>query len=604
MSWNDTEEMLLMRRRLMDGNQREVAEIIHDLKLKLQQSELDRETEVSGLQLLVETTREKYRITRRRLVASEESMAELQKETDIRLSSLQHELDNTRRELALLHDSLNSLVHAQKKCSRNLSEVEGARHESRQKQRDLELREVHLVDQLSNAQQSIGNLREELAAANDKAAELQRAWLQSQRDFTSLQRQHEALAAAKNTTREVEGLRQALQLMEDTNARLLHVIAQFGAQGQPPHSDAMMREMQRAKELFRYVAAVGSHHFQFLGDAALHDAVTFGRREDDVLGLQDLKHSVHDFMLHMNSPHRQNPPNGGQGIPPSLRLECEKDNWLPREVIQVATCFQANHFPDKPLSAVYALVVEVAKSLRDYSSNVLTTGEVAMLDMERKERQHHRKHNASERMGQEVQRNASPNSVKVPLTSADVVRVDHSNAFATQHTAVPSASPRIETARCVSGLRCLISQIDLLCTTSGVFKSLPASHVRDILSVTLRTVEGLTAKLAARSAAVCKSDAQRLETKVTGALSRVGVLLETKFARVLELSNSATELSKTTNRLLRNALKGPQDPTDPDCLHRRDCCASRGIHDAHAAVPQHCHNQCGSSTRRSAACDS
>lgn len=535
----DTEGLLLQRKRLMEGNQREVAAIIEDLEARLVDVRSQRDAEVHSLELLVAATTEKLRISNRRLRASEEAMVELQRETDRRTLELEHDLERTRGEFSLLQDSMRALVHAHHKVKTQATLCDDDQKAHKKKERLLELREIELVDQLADARSSVQRLREELAKKHDDYADMERSYLQSQREMASIQQQCDAATNAKHCNSELERSLEMNRLLQDSLHRVLHVIALYGSSTADDFDS-----LRRAREVFRYVTAVGGRQFSFLGDAVIKE-FSRGGRNGDALHLQDLKHAIHNFNSTLNPSHASSP--SWSTIDPFLRLETERDFWLPRQVLEVAAQFHKKYFHGTPIDVLYTLVVSVATAIRDYSSSILSPGEVALLSLDRNERK--------------LEEHARTKKAVAAMSAQPATPPPRKGA---QKDAA-SADQSPDVVRGITGLRCLLSQVDKLCSTSQVFKTLPAAQVREILSSCLRTFEALS-----RTSSGSLSTAAPPELN----LHNLDTALEGVTLSILEGCTQATDATTMMFKATRNALKAPQDPSDPE-MHPRDCCASR-----------------------------
>jgi hypothetical protein len=261
--------------------------------------------------------------------------------------------------------------------------------------------------------------------------------------------------------------------------------------------------------------------------------------------LQDLKHAIHNY----NATLSPQPSASWSTIDPFLRLETERDFWLPRQVLEVAAQFHKKYFHQTPMDVLYTLVVSVATAIRDYSSSILSPGEVALLALERNERTSTQNARAEQMVAAEATRFNSP-----PMKT-------RREAPKASHSAEQSAPDVI---RGITGLRCLLSQVDKLCSTSQVFKTLPAAQVREILSSCLRTFEGLS-RTSFPGAAV---------THPQPNLQNLDAALEGVALSILDGCTRATDATTMMFKATRSALKASQDPSDPE-LHPRDCCASR-----------------------------
>jgi hypothetical protein len=545
----NNEELLMQRKRLMEGNQREVASIIEALEDQCAELNTRRNAEVHSLELLLEATTEKLRISNRRLKASEAAMVELQRETDCRTVHLEHDLEKIRREFSLLQDSMRSLVHAHKKTKSRVSDCAEEQVTHKQRERDLELREVELVDQLADARCTIQRLREDLTKKSDDFADMERAYLQSQRELSSMQQQFDAAKNAKHSHMELERAKESARLLQDSLHRVLHVVSLYGAS-----KTRDFESLERARDVFRFIAAVGGRQFSFLGDAVIKEFAC-GGRSSDALALQDLKNAVHNFNSTLDPRHQIN--NTGANtqwstIDPFLRLETERDFWLPRQVLEVASGFHKKYFHQSPIDVVYALVVNVATAIRDYSSSILSPGEVALLALER-----------NERAAETISRNET--AVRNEAERFCTTRTTPSKAKNTSGPAIRSGVPDV--VRGITGLRCLLSQVDKLCSSSAVFKTLPAAQVREILSSSLRTMECLS-----RTTCAQPPSTEALQPQLN--LHNLETALEGAALRLLEECTSTSDALSLMFKATRNALKAPQDPSDPE-IHKRDCCASR-----------------------------
>ena len=578
-------ELLELRQKLMASNKREVQALLKEAQNTIDSLRAEKDSEVRSLTALLEATRGQLHAATSRLRATEQVLAETERATEVRIHSLHRELDITRGEFAELGESMKSLSAAHRRAHATLEDETTRKQEIKRRERELELEQIRLTDLSSTQQKKIGDLTEQLQRAQEKTASITQSWLQGQREQSSLQQR---LSVAESTravgsSRQVERLSEAIQLLEVNNKRLLRIIAQVGlSSGERPAAvdDRQMRrdvdELRSIQSLFRLVVSAGKEKFQFLGDSLLYQAEIEGvlgsksvKPFADPTVLHDLRTAVseHNAIVDVRReltsslrPHDHHQLQDESGFDPVVRLRTERDFWIPMPIVTCVSEFRMKYFSNQPADVFYALLVELSRLFRECAA-ISPTDSVT------------RRSAFSSADGVDQ---AMPTGV-VRTHAALNVKDIASDLFA------------VDAVRCVAGLRSLMSQTEKLCGAGGMFQSLPAHAVREMLSSSLRTVENLVARCRRLEhehgvhESIRRGDAQQQHRDLASSagghwpcgaavcVERVETLIEERLRKALVLCAEGIGEATSAGSTARGYLRAPQDPHDPDAPPNSKC---------------------------------